>query len=307
MGTPSFSIPVLAKLLENDYQVVAVYTKADKPSGRGRKPFASPVKEMAVKYGLHIEEPLSFKDETVVDCMNSFNPDIAVLASYGHILPKRVLDIPKRGCLNIHPSLLPKYRGPSPVVGAILNGSSETGVTVMTVLPKVDNGHILAQLKVGIDQEETTQSLTPKLFQLGAELLIHTIPLWIEGEINPQPQDESKATYTRTYTKEDGRIDWNISATQIASMIRAFTPWPGCYTTWQSRTFKVIEAVPMPETESNYTPGQVIELARDDMKAGVITGNGVLGLRKVQLESRRPLPISDFLRGQIGLIGSKLI
>ncbi len=307
MGTPSFSVPVLAKLIENDYQVVAVYTKSDKPSGRGRILLPSPVKEMALQYGLHVEEPAGFKDAAVVAHMLSFEPDIIVVASYGHILPKRVLGMPKQGCLNIHPSLLPCYRGPSPVAGAILNGDSRTGVTVMTVIAKVDSGHILAQLKVDIDQEDTTQSLTPKLFQMGAELLIYTIPRWVDGELKPQPQDEDKATYTRTYTKDDGRIDWTTSAIEISRKLRAFTPWPGCYTNWQDRTLKIIEAAPMPETEANYKPGHVIDIDDNDMKAGVVTNSGVLGLRKVQLEGKRPLPISDFLRGQSGLIGSTLI
>jgi methionyl-tRNA formyltransferase len=293
--------------MENDYQVVAVYTKADKPSGRGRIPLPSQVKKMALRNGLRVEEPAGFKDEAIVDHMQSFEPDIIVVASYGHVLPKRVLDMPKQGCLNIHPSLLPKYRGPSPVAGAILNGDSQTGVTVMTVLPKVDSGHILAQLKVAVDQEDTTQSLTPKLFQLGAELLVYTIPRWIDGELEPQPQDESKATYTRTYTKDDGRINWTTSAIVISRRLRAFTPWPGCYTTWQGRTMKILEATPLPGLQTDQKPGQVIRLGEADGDVGVTTGNGILLLHTIHLEGKRPLPISDFLRGQKGLIGSTLI
>lgn len=306
MGTPDFSVPVLTRLVEDGYEVVAVYTQPDKPSGRGRSVTPSPIKEAAQKIGLHIEEPLSFKEEAVVDHMQSFEPDITVVASYGHILPKRVIDMPKHGCLNIHPSLLPKYRGPSPIASAILSGDDETGVTVMTVLPKVDSGHILTQLKVTIDAEDTTQSLTPKLFQLGADLLVYTIPRWMDGEIMAQPQDDNVATYTRTYTKADGRIDWNMPATQISRMIRAFNPWPGCYTTWQDKTLKIIEAIPLPSTETDYEPGRVIKLGEADADVGVITANGILLLRTVQHEGKRPNSISDFTHGQKGLIGSIL-
>lgn len=306
MGTPSFSVPVLTRLMEEGYEVVAVYTQPDKSSGRGRIVTPSPIKEAALKYGLHIEEPLNFKDEAVVNHMQSFEPDITVVASYGHILPKRVIDMPKQGCLNIHPSLLPKYRGPSPIAGAILAADDETGVTVMTVLPKVDSGHILAQLKITIDSEDTTASLTPKLFQLGADLLIYTIPRWIDGKILAQPQDESKATYTRSYTKDDGRIDWSMPAEQIARTIRAFNPWPGCYTTRQGKALKIIEAIPLPETQSDQKPGQVIKLGKADADVGVITGDGILLLRTVQLEGKRHHSVSDFMRGQKGLIGSIL-
>jgi len=306
MGTPDFSVPVLTRLVEENYEVVAVYTQPDKPSGRGRSMASSPIKEVALKYGLHIEEPANFKDKAVVDHMQSFEPDITVVASYGHILPKRVIDMPRQGCLNIHPSLLPKYRGPSPITGAILSGDAETGVTVMTVLPKVDSGHILSQLKMTIDAEDTTASLTPKLFQLGADLLVHTIPRWIDGEITAHPQDDNMATYTRTYTKEDGRIDWSMPAAQISRMIKAFTPWPGCYTTWQGKTLKIIETIPLPDTKTDDEPGSVIKLGEADADIGVMTGNGILLLRTVQLEGKRPNSIPDFVHGHNNFAGSIL-
>jgi methionyl-tRNA formyltransferase len=306
MGTPYFSVPVLTRLVEENYEVVAVYTQPDKPSGRGRSLTPSSIKEAAQKIGLHIEEPLSFKDGAVVDHMQGFEPDITVVASYGHILPKRVIDMPKQGCLNIHPSLLPKYRGPSPISSAILSGDDETGVTVMTVLPKIDSGHILSQLKVTIDAEDTTASLTPKLFQLGADLLVYTIPRWIDGEITAHPQADNMATYTRTYTKDDGRIDWIMPAEQIWRMVRAFDPWPRCYTTWQGKTLKIIETIPLPEIQSGQKPGQVIKLGEADADVGVITGNGILLLRTVQLEGKRLNSISDFTRGHNNLVGSIL-
>jgi len=306
MGTPYFSVPVLTRLVEENYEVVAVYTQPDKPSGRGRSLTPSSIKEAAQKIGLHIEEPLSFKDGAVVDHMQSFEPDITVVASYGHILPKRVIDMPKQGCLNIHPSLLPKYRGPSPISSAILSGDDETGVTVMTVLPKIDSGHILSQLKVTIDAEDTTASLTPKLFQLGADLLVYTIPRWIDGEITAHPQADNTATYTRTYTKDDGRIDWTMPAEQIWRMVRAFDPWPRCYTTWQGKTLKIIETIPLQEIQSGQKPGQVIKLGEADADVGVITGNGILLLRTVQLEGKRLNSISDFTRGHNNLVGSIL-
>jgi len=307
MGTPDFSVPALTRLVEEGYDVVAVYTQPDKPSGRGRSIAPSPIKEAAMRYSLHVEEPISFKDETVVDHMQTFEPDITVVSSYGHILPKRVIDMPKQGCLNIHPSLLPKYRGPSPVTGAILSGDDETGVTVMTVLPKVDCGHFLTQLKVTIDAEDTAASLVSKLFQMGADLLIYTIPRWIDGEIMAQPQDDSQASYTRTYTKNDGRINWNIPAQHIARMVRAFDPWPGCYTTWQDKNLKIIKAIPLLQSQMGKELGQVIKLGEAGGDVGVTTSDGILLLHTVQLEGKRPHSVEEFLRGQKDFIGSALI
>ncbi|MBT3363862.1 MAG: methionyl-tRNA formyltransferase [Chloroflexi bacterium] len=306
MGTPDFSVPVLTTLVEGGYDVVAVYTKTDKPSGRGRHNTASPIKHQAQKLGLHIEEPITFKDAAVVEHMATFEPDITVVASYGHILPKSVIDMPKIGCLNIHPSLLPKYRGPSPVASAVLNGDSKTGVTVMTVLPKVDSGHILAQTETKIGLSDTTAALTPKLFEIGARLLINTIPGWVKGDIVAQPQDESMVTYSRTFAKDDGRIDWSAPAQHIARMVCAFDPWPGCYTTLGGKILKIIEATAISVETTDLKAGQIIELNDCDGNVGVVTGNGVLVLNKVQMAGKRPMPITDFTRGQHEFIGSIL-
>lgn len=306
MGTPLFSVSVLERLLDDGYDVVAVYTQPDRPSGRGRQAAPSPVKETALKAGLHIEEPTTFKGEAVVDHMQSFEPDITVVASYGHILPQRVIDVPRLDTLNIHPSLLPKYRGPSPIAGALLAGESETGVTVMTVLPKVDSGHILAQSKLTITDEDTTASLTPKLFAMGADLLIDTIPKLISGEITPQPQDESKATYTRMFTKEDGLIDWSLPAVQIDRMIRALQPWPTCHTLWNGKTLKILQAAVLPETNSAHHPGYVTRIDDDESRAGVVTGDGILEIKRLQLEGKRELSCKEFLMGQKTFIGSAM-
>ncbi len=306
MGTPAFSVPVLTRLLEGGYDVVAVYTQPDRPSGRGQQATPSPVKEAALRAGLHIEEPTTFKDEAVVDHMQTFKPDITVVASYGHILPKRVIDMPKLDILNIHPSLLPKYRGPSPIAGALLAGDSEVGVTVMTVLPKVDSGHILAQSTLNTTDEDTTASLTPKLFAMGADLLIDTIPRWISGQIKPEPQDDSKATYTKMFTKEDGLIDWSLPAVQISRKIRAFQPWPTCYTVWNGKTLKILRASVLPRTDAAHDPGHVIKIDSDDTRVGVITGDGLLEIKRIQLEGKRELSTEEFLMGQKALIGSTL-
>jgi methionyl-tRNA formyltransferase len=306
MGTPYFSVPVLTRLLKANYDVVAVYTQPDKPSGRGQQAASSPVKEAALKAGLHIEEPTTFKDEAVVDHMQTFEPDITVVASYGHILPRRVIDMPKLDILNIHPSLLPKYRGPAPIAGALLAGESEVGVTVMTVLPKVDSGHILAQSTLNVRDEDTTESLTPKLFAMGADLLIDTIPRWIDGEITPQPQDDSKATYTRMFTKEDGFIDWSLTAVQISRIIRAFQPWPTCYTVWNGKTLKILQAAVLSETDATHKPGHVIQIDNDAARIGVITGEGILEIKRLQLEGKRELSTQEFLTGQKTFVGSTL-
>ena len=307
MGTPEFSVPVLAQLLASDHQVVAVYTQPDRPRGRGRKPLPSPVKQEALEHGLDIHQPANLREMVAVEHLASLEPDIIIVASFGQILPQQVLDIPASGCLNVHPSLLPKYRGPSPISSAILAGDEETGVTIMLMDTSLDTGPILTQSRVAIEPQDTTGSLTSRLSHVGAKLIIETIPRWINQQLRPRTQDEHVATYTHTVSKQDGKINWHLSAIEIWRRVRAFHPWPGCYTSWHSKILKIIEAIPIKLATAKLKPGSVVSLDPEfGASVGVVTGEGILGLCKLQLEGRRPLAGAEFLRGQRDIIGTSL-
>lgn len=304
MGSPELAVPALRKLLEHGYEIVAVVTQADKPAGRGRSPQPPPVKQAAQALGLPVLQPKSLKQFDIVQKLRSLRPDIIIVAAFGKLLPKEVLEIPPLKCLNIHPSLLPKYRGPSPIAFAILDGATETGVTIMLMEERMDTGPILAQRKVPIRPDDTTESLGARLAQVGAELLSETLPRWTRGEIGPQLQDESQATYTRMIAKEDGHIDWRLSADEIGRRCRAFAPWPGCYTFWDGKLLKLLKVLPFPDWQGPAVPGQVVVLAElpplgDGVKSNpaVATGKGALVILEVQQEGRSPMPIGEFVRG----------
>ena len=305
MGTPGFAVPALEHLMLNQYQVVAVYTRPDKPAGRGRCLVPPPVKRAALELGLPVVQPLSLKTVGAVAELSAFRPDIIVVAAYGQILPPPVLDMPEHGCINIHPSLLPKYRGASPVTAAILAGDDFTGVSLMLLDKGLDTGPVLGKAAVAISPWDSTGSLTDKLSLVAAQLLQEVLVHWLRGEITPQPQDEAGATYSSRITKEDGEIDWNLPAGTIWRRVRAFNPWPGGYTWWRGKQLRVLEAVPIPGGVS--AAGQVIALpgeARADF--GIGTGDGVLGVLRVQLEGKRALSAAEFLRGQREFLGAVL-
>ncbi|TET74179.1 MAG: methionyl-tRNA formyltransferase [Dehalococcoidia bacterium] len=306
MGTPEFSVPALEWLVQSEYEVVAVYTQPDKPGGRGRVAALPPVKRIALEGGLEVLQPATLRDPAEVERLAALKPDVIVVAAFGQILPQSVLDIPGFGCLNIHPSLLPSYRGASPIPAAILAGDEDTGVTIMLMDAGMDTGPILSQFVVEIEPGDTTASLTIKLAQAGTRLLAETLPLWLDRCLTPQPQDESRASYTTPIAKEDGAIDWRLSANEIWRRVRAFYPWPGCYTRWQGRLLRIHEAVPL-HKKRNMVPGRVIALASGQPAVvGVETGDGILGLFSVQLEGKRAMPAAEFLRGQRGFVGDIL-
>jgi methionyl-tRNA formyltransferase len=304
MGTPDFAMPTLVLLIANSYQVVAVYTQPDKLVGRRSQLVPPPVKKFAVDHGIPVVQPVTLDTSRALEELASFSPDLIVVVAYGRILPSKVLSLPKFGCLNLHPSLLPRHRGSSPIANALLCGDEVTGVTIMLMDAGLDSGPILAQREVAISPQDTTGSLTPKLAQVGAELLLESMPLWIDGKINPQPQDESQATFSRMLTKEDGEIDWKLPAVQLWRCIRAFDPWPGCYTWWKGARLKVCEAVPL---GGGGEVGKVIIMKEPaPATVAVVTGMGVLGLCRVQLEGRREMSAADFVRGQRDFLGSIL-
>jgi methionyl-tRNA formyltransferase len=306
MGTPEFSVPPLEYLIRSEYQVVGVYSQPDRPTGRGRTLEQSPVKNMALAHGLEVFQPARLRNPDDVQRLAALKPDLILVAAFGQILPQSVLDIPPFGCLNIHPSLLPKYRGATPIPSAILGGDNETGVTIMLMDAGMDTGHIISQIIVGLEPQDTTESLTRRLAQAGVCLLGEVLPLWFDQSLKPQPQDGSKATYTSPIAKEDGVINWQMSAEEISRRVRAFYPWPGCYTWWQGKLLKLLEAVPLHKNK-DLLPGRVVALASDKPAVvGVETGDGILGLLRVQLEGKRALTATEFLLGQRTFVGSTL-
>lgn len=305
MGTPEFAVPPLEQLLLNEFQVVAVYTQPDKAAGRGRSQVSSPVKRLALDCQLIVVQPPNFKEEATIARLASWRPDIMVVAAFGQLLPQAVLDIPRYGCINIHPSLLPAFRGPSPVAAAILAGNEFTGVSVMLMDNKLDTGPVLGRAQVPISPRDTTGSLSAKLSRIGAQLLLDVLPRWLRGENIPKAQDEALATYSHALTKSDGEIDWQISAAEIWRRVRAFQPWPACYTRWQGKQLKIKQAVPLPG-ESDVQIGQVIALSRKDAVFGVKTADAILGILEVQLEGKQAMSAAEFARGQRQFIGTVL-
>lgn len=305
MGTPDFAVPALEQLVLNGYDVVAVYTKPDRVAGRGQALAASPVKRVAVEWGLSVVQPDSLKSAPAVEQLASFRPDVIAVAAFGQILPESVLAIPAHGTLNIHPSLLPKFRGASPVASAILHGDEFAGVSLMLLDKGMDTGPVLARAQISISPQDTTGSLTDKLSGVGAQLLLEVLPRWMKGEIDPHPQDEAQATYTKRFDKGDGEINWTLPAVELGRRVRALNPWPGVYTRWQGKQLKIIEAMPLSD-EVNVDIGKVVAQGKGEAAFGVGTGAGVLGILKVQLEGKRTVTAAEFLRGQKDFAGTVL-
>jgi len=309
MGTPEYAIPPLEYLVFNHHEVVAVYTRPDKPAGRGLQSVSPPVKNAALSLGIPVFQTASFKNPETVEQLKNFRPEAIVVAAFGQILPQSVLEIPRYGCLNIHPSLLPKYRGPSPVPAAILAGDNFIGVSVMQLDAGMDSGPVFTRAQVSVFDHDTTATLLPKLFRIGAWMLLEVLVVLPAGKVLPEPQDHTMATITHEITREQGLIDWKQSAVEIWRRIRAYQPWPEAYTYWQGKQLKILEAVPLtgsPGTEA----GRVIQIepAGGNLADGfgVVTGSGILKVLKVQLQGKRAMTAAEFLRGQRGFIGSFL-
>ena len=304
MGSPEFAVPHLEQLILNQYQVVGVYTQPDRPAGRGRSLVSSPVKVAAQSLGLTVVQPPSFKGVGVVEQLAQFRPDVIVVAAFGQILPRSVLAIPRLGAVNVHPSLLPRFRGASPVASAILAGDEFTGVSIMLMDEGVDAGPLLARAQIPISALDTTGSLTSRLSIIGARLLLEALCHWLRGSLTPRPQNEAEAIYCSSITKEEGEIDWHLPAVDNWRRVRAFSPWPGCYTRWEGKKLDIIEALPLTEPES-FRVGEVVALTRE-AAFGISTGDGVLGILRVQLEGKRAMSAAEFLRGQREFIGTVL-
>jgi methionyl-tRNA formyltransferase len=305
MGSPEFAVPSLEQLVLNGYEVAAVYVQPDRPAGRGRLLAEPPVKSAALKLGLTVIQPETLRTPEVITRLAAFTPDVIVVCAYGQILPKGVLEIPPYKCLNVHFSLLPKYRGASPVAAALLAGDEFSGVTIMLLEPRLDTGPVLAQAAVGISPADDAGTLTSKLGSVGASFLLEALTAWRRNEIRPFPQDENKATYFSQIKKGDGLIDWSLSAPDIARRVRAFNPWPGCYTMWRGKQLKILAAEPLPQTESP-GPGLVALLPGRGDELIIGAGKGALKVLRLQLEGKKAVSAAEFLRGQRNFIGEKL-
>jgi methionyl-tRNA formyltransferase len=308
-GSPAFSVLVVEALARAGHDIVGVVTQPDRPAGRGRTPAPTPVKAWAEARGVPALQPRSFRSEEAVARVEALAPEAIVVAAYGRILPASVLALPPRGCLNLHPSLLPRHRGPSPVAEALLQEDATVGVSVMLMDEGMDSGPVLAQEEAPVLADDTTESLTWRLFRDGAALMVRTLAAWERGEVEPEPQDHERATVSRFLRREDGEMDWTQPASRLAAIARAYHPWPGAHTRWAGQGVKLLDVSALPAEgagDGGSSPGTVVGLAAGPARVGVVTGDGVLGILRLQLEGKRAVDVEEFLRGHPSFIGAVL-
>lgn len=304
MGTPEFACPTLRTLIERGEQVVAVVTQPDRPKGRGQQTLPPPVKVVAEQHGIPVLQPVKVRLPESIEEIRGLNPDLIVVIAFGQILPKALLDIPKYGCINVHASLLPRYRGAAPLNWCIINGETETGVTTMMMDVGLDTGDMLLKRSTPIGADEDTQSLHDRMSQLGAELLAETLDRLARGELVPEKQDDALTCYAPMMKKEDGLIDWSRDAQAIKNQVRGMTPWPGAYSFLDEKLLKVFR---VQTASGSGAPGEILSLGRDGIE--VACGTGSLVLAELQLEGKKRLSAGDFLAGYKlqpgGLLGKK--
>lgn len=307
MGTPDFAVPPLKALIDSAgpdrWEVAGVVTQPDRPKGRGKKLTPPPVKVVAEAAGIPVLQPDTLKSGQAFAELAALKPDLIVVAAFGQILRKNVLELPPHGCINVHASLLPRWRGASPVTAAIQAGDTETGVTLMMMDEGLDTGPTIAQQAVPINADHTGGSLTEELADVGAELLIDTLPAWLAGKLKPQPQNDALATKTRLLKKSDGKIDWTQPAATIERQVRAFTPWPGTFTDGLKDRIKILAVEVAADIQSPPVPGTVFER---DKQIYVTTGDGALRLDTVQPAGKKAMSAEAMINGQPELLGAKL-
>jgi len=303
MGTPSPAAKILKTLIESNHEIVCVVTQPDRPKGRGKKITFSAVKEMALQNDLAIEQPEKAKNNPVLaSLIKSLNPDIIVVVAYGQILPKEIIEIPKYKTINLHASLLPKYRGAAPIQWALLNGEKETGITIIKINEQLDAGDIIAQEKLKIEPDDNTETLLSKLFEKGKDLLLLTLKQIEEGSANYLKQDDGQATLAPLITKELAEIDWGKSAQEIHNRVRAMVPWPVAHTFYQEKLLKIWKTA---LAKGSGTPGEILEIIKQ--KGFVIAaGKSALLVLEVQLEGKKRLSAYDFIVGKRLIIGDKI-
>lgn len=310
MGTPDFSVPALKALVEAGHEVAAVVTQPDKPRGRGKEVQMTPVKIQALQYNLPVYQPAKVREEGFVRVLKELKPEAMVVIAFGQILPKEVLDIPRLGCINIHASLLPKYRGAAPIQWCVMDGEKETGITTMMMDVGLDTGDMLEKTVIPIEEKETGGSLHHKLSMAGGDLILSTLKKLEEGTLTPTPQKEEGTCYASMLTKALGDIQWNQSAVSIERLIRGLNPWPSAYTRWNGKTIKIWSAQVIGEEEEKWggmeaLNGQIV--CSDKHSLIVKTGEGFLSILELQIEGKKRMDIEAFLRGYTVLKGDRLI
>lgn len=295
MGTPDFAVPALEALVK-EYGVMTVLTQPDRPKGRGNKVTASPVKEVALAHNIPVFQPERLrKDQEVIDKLKELKPDVMVVVAYGQILTKEVLDIPKYGCINIHGSLLPKYRGAAPIQASIINGDDVTGITTMYMDIGVDTGDMILKSVVPIEDDDTAGTMHDKLSVVGAKALMDTLKLIEENKAPREKQNDEEATHVTMINKKDGLIDWNKSAKEIHNLVRGLNPWPSAFTYIDGKMLKIWQTKIITDRNDEGLPGQIIDLTSEDII--VKTGDGCLALTEIQLQGRKRMPAKEFLKG----------
>lgn len=297
MGTPDFAVGALEAIVAAGHEVAAVVTQPDKPKGRGKEMQMTPVKACALQYGIPVLQPKKVREPEEIEKLSQFGADIFVVAAFGQILPEEILRLPKFGCVNIHASLLPKYRGAAPIQWAILNGEKETGITIMQMDKGLDTGDMLLKRVVPIGEKETGESLHDKLCRAGAELIVEALPKIERGELTPEKQKEEEACYVGMLKKSLGRIDWTGDAASIDRLVRGLNSWPSAYTYYHKKNLKIWESEPVEDSpnEEKARAGCVERVEKDAFY--VRTGDGLLKVTQVQLEGKRRMPVKDFLLG----------
>lgn len=304
MGTPEFAVASLEALLKSEDTVVGVVTQPDRPKGRGRALMPSPVKLVCQREGLPVLQPVKMKDPAFLEALKNWQPDLIAVAAFGRILPLAILNLPSKGCINVHASLLPKYRGAGPIQWAIINGERETGVTTMLMDEGMDTGAILLQEAVPIEPDDTAGTLSAKLARVGGRLLVETLRRLKAGTLAPRPQDHAQATLAPLLKKEDGLIDWTRPAVEIANRIRGMAPWPGAYTFADDDLWKIWKATPQDGQAHNALPGAIVGFTKEAIL--VATGKGVLAITELQPANSRRMTTAQFLAGHRLLPGQML-
>lgn len=294
MGTPDFAVGPLKALIEAGHEICAVVTQPDRQKGRGKEMAPSPVKECASEYGIPVLTPVKIKEAEAIEELKKYPADIFVVAAFGQILSEEILNMPKYGCVNIHASLLPKYRGAAPIQWSIIDGEKETGVTIMQMDKGLDTGDILFQKKVPITEEETGASLFDKLAEAGAELIVEALAKIEKGEVTPVKQDDNNSCYAKMLSKSTGKIDWNKSAVEIERLVRGLNSWPSAYTEYKGKQLKIWKAEVLPHIEGK--PGTIAKVTKDAVI--VCTGDGALSLLEIQLEGKKRMSTKEFLLGR---------
>jgi len=302
-GSPQFALPALRALIKGEDKIVGVVTQPDRPRGRGKVVSPTPVKAFALENGLKVFQPLKARGKSFIEKMAEIDPDLLAVVAYGQILPQGLLDIPRFGAINVHASLLPKYRGAAPIQWAIICGERQTGITTIKMEAGLDTGDILVQSKVAVKEDDTAKSLHDRLAEEGSRVLMETISRLKEGSLKPIPQNHSQATYAPVLKREHGIIDWSNEARIICNWIRGLDPWLGCFTTWEGKTIKVFGCAPI-ENDAPESPGEIVEITPHGLK--VATGKGYVLLRELQLEGSRRMTVSEFILGHDITVGEIL-